>query len=226
MALVGGLPGTGRTTPAAALADATGWSVLRSDEVRRDLGRNAGSAAYRAGAYSDESVTVTYREMLERARTALALGEPVILDASWRHEAWRAIAQRVADETASDLVELACEAPPEVAAARIASRGAVGAGLSDARPATLAAMTADFDTTKGSTMPRAFTPSAVSSAVTLSTSSLAWSPSSSGYVPPLATVYSRTWKATTSPSDFFAMSAATGTALVEWSEPSTASNTF
>jgi uncharacterized protein len=61
MALVGGLPGTGKTTLAAALADATGWSVLRSDEVRPDLGRNAGPAAYRAGAYSDESVTETYR---------------------------------------------------------------------------------------------------------------------------------------------------------------------
>jgi uncharacterized protein len=61
--------------------------------------------------------------MLERARTALALGEPVILDASWRHDSWRALARRVAEETASDLVELACETPPEVAAARIASRG-------------------------------------------------------------------------------------------------------
>jgi aminoglycoside phosphotransferase family enzyme/predicted kinase len=142
MALVGGLPGTGKSTLAAALADAAGWSLLRSDEMRRDLGRNTGPAAYRSGAYSDASVSVTYRELLARARTALALGEPVVLDASWRHEAWRAMARRVAEETCSDVVELCCEVPIEVAAARLAARTG---DLSDARTATLAAMTADFD---------------------------------------------------------------------------------
>jgi AAA domain len=50
LALVGGLPGTGKTTLAGALADATGWSLLCSDEVRRDLGRNASPAAYGAAA--------------------------------------------------------------------------------------------------------------------------------------------------------------------------------
>jgi len=44
MVLLGGLPGTGKTTLGPALADATGWSLLRSDEVRRDLGRNLGPA--------------------------------------------------------------------------------------------------------------------------------------------------------------------------------------
>ena len=43
---------------------------------------------------------------------------------------------------------------------------------------------------------------------------------------PLAIAYSRAWKTRTSPFDFSAMSAATGTALAEWSDPSTASNTF
>src|SRR5207248_5092618 len=37
LVLVGGLPGTGKSTVAAALADATGWVVLRSDEVRKDV---------------------------------------------------------------------------------------------------------------------------------------------------------------------------------------------
>jgi aminoglycoside phosphotransferase family enzyme/predicted kinase len=142
MALVGGLPGTGKSTLAAALADATGWSVLRSDEVRRDLGRSAGPAAYRSGAYSDRSVEVTYRELVARARTALVLGESVVLDASWRRDAWRAMARRVAEETCADVVELRCETPVAVAAARIAARRN---GLSDAGVGTLAAMTADFD---------------------------------------------------------------------------------
>jgi aminoglycoside phosphotransferase family enzyme len=37
LVLVGGLPGTGKSTLAAGLADRFGWSVLRSDEVRKDL---------------------------------------------------------------------------------------------------------------------------------------------------------------------------------------------
>ncbi|HSR22321.1 MAG TPA: AAA family ATPase, partial [Candidatus Eisenbacteria bacterium] len=150
LALVGGRPGTGKTTLAAALADATGWSLLRSDEVRRDLGRNTGPVAYRTGDYSDESVAVTYREMLSRARTALRLGEPVVLDASWRHDVWRALARQVAAETAGDLVELRCEAPADLAAARVAERRAAGGDLSDATAATAAAMAADFDPWPGS----------------------------------------------------------------------------
>jgi aminoglycoside phosphotransferase family enzyme/predicted kinase len=145
LVIVGGLPGTGKTTLAQALADATGWSILRSDEVRRDLGRNVGPTAYGTGAYSDESVEATYRELLARSRTALSLGEPVILDASWRHEAWRRLARGVAEETASDLVEIRCEAPPEMAAARAGGRRQRGDDLSDATAATTAAMAADFD---------------------------------------------------------------------------------
>ena len=37
LALVGGLPGTGKSTLAAGLSDRLGWTVLRSDEVRKDL---------------------------------------------------------------------------------------------------------------------------------------------------------------------------------------------
>jgi len=83
MVLVGGLPGTGKTTVGTALADATGWSLLRSDEVRRD-------------------------------------------------------------QTASDLLELRCEAPMEVAAVRLASRQSGSGDLSDATVSTIAAMAGDF----------------------------------------------------------------------------------
>ena len=37
LVLVGGLPGTGKSTLAAGLAAETGWDLLRSDEVRREL---------------------------------------------------------------------------------------------------------------------------------------------------------------------------------------------
>ena len=148
MVLVGGLPGTGKAGGATWVTDATGWSLLRSDEVRRDLALNVGSVPYRAGAYGDESVAVTYRAMLDRARVALELGEPVVLDASWRHERWRDLARTVAAETASDLTELCCQAPRDLAAARLRARSGAGE-LSDARVDTLAAMAGDFDAWPG-----------------------------------------------------------------------------
>ena len=37
LVVVGGLPGTGKTTLAAAVGDELGWPVLRSDEIRKAL---------------------------------------------------------------------------------------------------------------------------------------------------------------------------------------------
>jgi hypothetical protein len=37
MILVGGLPGTGKSAPAGALADRLGWTVLNSDRIRKEL---------------------------------------------------------------------------------------------------------------------------------------------------------------------------------------------
>lgn len=131
LVLVGGLPGTGKTTLAAGIADARGWSLLRSDEVRKDLAgvghlehRRAG---FREGLYAPEATEATYTELLDRARRLLEMGEPVVLDASWTDRRWRDAAAGVAREASSPLVELRCDAPADVAAARIAARGATDA---------------------------------------------------------------------------------------------------
>jgi uncharacterized protein len=149
LVLVGGLPGTGKSTVAAGLADATGWSVLRSDEIRKDIAgighTTAAVAAPGEGLYRPELSEATYENMLERARTALELGETVVLDASWSAERHRERARQLADATDSDLVELRCVAPPATAEQRIRDRLAAGHGPSDATPAVLAAMTAAFD---------------------------------------------------------------------------------
>ena len=93
LALVGGLPGTGKSTLAEGLADQLGWTVLRSDEVRKDIagiGHTTRMAAdYGEGLYDERATAQTYRALLDRARSLLGLGEPVILDASWSSNRWR-----------------------------------------------------------------------------------------------------------------------------------------
>jgi predicted kinase len=83
--------------------------------------------------------------MLSQARQLLAGGFDVILDASFSSDHWRRRASEVASETSSELTELRCVLPTEVAADRLAARAAEGGDVSDAGPAIAAAMTAVFD---------------------------------------------------------------------------------
>ncbi len=149
LVLVGGLPGTGKSTLARSLGEATGALVLRSDVVRKELAGLAAdqpaAAPFGEGIYAASATADTYRELLARAEDALHSGENVVLDASWTDEARRLEARRVADATASDLVELRCVAPPDVVAERITVRAAAGGDASDADTAIAAAMAAKAD---------------------------------------------------------------------------------
>ncbi len=149
LVLVGGLPGTGKSTVARGIGEVSGAVVLRSDVVRKELAGLASDqpagAGYEHGIYTHDSTAAVYRELLHRARHALSRGEIVILDASWTDEAVRADARRVADETASDLVEIRCVAPAEIAADRLASRAAAGGDASDADVVIATAMAASAD---------------------------------------------------------------------------------
>jgi aminoglycoside phosphotransferase family enzyme/predicted kinase len=125
LVLVGGLPGTGKSTVASALADRTGCVLLRSDLVRRELPETSSldpHAGYRRGRYAPRHVHATYQELLDRATALLERGESVILDASWSSADERAAAREVARRTVSDPLELRCEAPLEVTRPRLAAR--------------------------------------------------------------------------------------------------------
>ncbi|MHA6783112.1 AAA family ATPase [Pseudonocardia saturnea] len=146
LALVGGLPGTGKTTLGGALADRVGAVLLSSDRVRKELAgidpTEPAGAPFREGLYTERHTAQTYTELLRRAGMLLARGESVVLDASWTDARHRAAAADLARRTSSDLVALHCHAPAETAARRIAGRGATG---SDATPAVAAAMRATMD---------------------------------------------------------------------------------
>ncbi|WP_158019195.1 AAA family ATPase [Mycobacterium basiliense] len=143
LALVGGSPGTGKSSLARGLAEQVGAQVISTDDVRRELqdwGAISGETdVVDAGLYAPANVAAVYEVALRRARLCLSSGRSVILDATWRDPQMRAQAYRIASETHSALVELQCTVPIRVASDRISAREP---GNSDATPeiaATLAA---------------------------------------------------------------------------------------
>lgn len=146
LALVGGLPGTGKSTLAGALADRCGAVMLSSDRVRKELAglepTESAAAGFGEGLYSADHTDALYKLLLTRAQTLLARGESVVLDASWTNARHRAAAAALAARSSSDLVALQCQTPDDVAALRIHARGATA---SDATAAIAVAMAVAAD---------------------------------------------------------------------------------
>lgn len=142
--MVGGLPGTGKTSLAGALADRLGCTVLSSDRIRKELAGLApadpAGAPYGSGIYTPEWSRRTYREMAARAARLLRMGETVVLDASWTSDADREAVAAVAEREHARLTPLRCEAPQAVCAERMRTRPR---GPSDADAGIAAAMRAD-----------------------------------------------------------------------------------
>jgi predicted kinase len=145
LVLVGGAPGTGKSTLAAGLAERLGWVVLRSDVVRKELAGLAPSARGDAALYTPEMTGRTYDELQRRAEALLGQGESVVLDASWTRASHRAAAAEVAGRTVSDLVELRCAASPETARARVAERLRSDRDASDADAGVADRLAAEAD---------------------------------------------------------------------------------
>ncbi|MGW2914237.1 bifunctional aminoglycoside phosphotransferase/ATP-binding protein [Streptomyces asoensis] len=143
LTLVGGPPGSGKSTLSGALADRLGVTLLSSDRMRKELAgipaERSAAAGYGEGLYTPERTARTYAALLDRAAALLSTGESVVLDATWSDTAQREAARRVADRTCADLVPLRCHVPREVSAARLRARTG---GPSDADAAIGAAVAA------------------------------------------------------------------------------------
>lgn len=147
LVVVGGLPGTGKSTLADAVADATGFTVVRSDETRKELAGLAAADhrrdAFGEGLYDRTTTETTYETLLERARLLVSHGESVVLDASFSSSAWREAAHAVASEHHARYTPIRCEAPADVAHERLRRRGTDDA--SDATVEIADAMAERFD---------------------------------------------------------------------------------
>jgi aminoglycoside phosphotransferase family enzyme/predicted kinase len=125
LVLVGGLPGTGKSTLARGLAEQADFVVVRSDVVRKELadvaaGRRA--AASSREIYSPEWTERTYAECLRRAEEALFEGRRVLVDATFREERQRRAFLDAAGRWAVPGLLLLCQAAPDVVRERLEGR--------------------------------------------------------------------------------------------------------
>lgn len=143
LTVVGGMPGSGKSTLSGALADRMGVTLLSSDRVRKELAgipvEQAAAAGYGEGLYTPAWTARTYATLLDRAAALLSAGESVVLDATWSDTAQREAARRVAERTSADLVALHCHVPDDVSAGRLSTRAP---GPSDADLGIATAMAA------------------------------------------------------------------------------------
>lgn len=148
--LVGGPPGTGKSTISAALGDRIGATVLASDRVRKELAGldpdapsdQPGGGTGAGGLYSAAHTDRTYEQLTARAQHLLAHGRSVVLDASWTRGEHRERATRAATDAGAELVALRCSASQDTAAERIHTRRP---GPSDADPRVAAQLASQAD---------------------------------------------------------------------------------
>ncbi|MGB3351950.1 MAG: AAA family ATPase [Mycobacterium sp.] len=139
--LVGGGPGTGKSTLSTALAAQIGARVISTDDVRRhlqDAGVVSGAVGdLNAGLYSPVNVAEVYAEVLRQAEAWLSIGQSVILDGTWRAAEHRDRAHELSARTSVPIVEFNCAVPIAEATSRVEHR--TGSN-SDATPEIAAAL--------------------------------------------------------------------------------------
>ena len=123
---IGGLSGTGKSTLALALAPqigrAPGAVVLRTDVERKALYGIPETARLPREAYRPEITEDVYHRLMIQARTALAAGHSVILDAVFADPHERDVAERMAQAVEAPFAGLWLTAPAAVLEARVAGR--------------------------------------------------------------------------------------------------------
>ena len=102
LVLLGGLPGTGKSSLAKHLAGKAGFHIFSSDTVRKELaGQPLDSRpgmTFEKGIYKPEWTEKTYDTLLLKAGEALRRGERVLVEASFSREEWREMFLNLARE--------------------------------------------------------------------------------------------------------------------------------
>jgi uncharacterized protein len=144
---VGGLPGTGKSTLARALAPtlgaAPGALVLRSDEIRKRQHGAPPEQKLPQSAYTEAASDAVFAELADAVRTVAAAGHAVVADAMFLRPEQRTTVARAAAEAGAPFLGLWLTAPRETLKHRIAKRAG------DASDATIAVLRAVVGTDPG-----------------------------------------------------------------------------
>ncbi len=140
LVLMHGVSGSGKTWLSQHLLEQLGGIRLRSDVIRKalfGLQPLQDSAAIPGGIYTPEAGARTLAALLAHARTLLAAGYLVIVDATFIQRDWRAPFQALAEAMGVAWQIVALDAPADLLQARIAQRRQHGADASEAGPDVL-----------------------------------------------------------------------------------------
>lgn len=124
LVLVIGLPGSGKSTVARALASELKAKILRTDEIRKTM--------VQSPTYGEREKEIVYDAMLSAAGQLLENGENVILDATFYKEELRGRAKNLAEKLKKKFFVIECRAHEEVIRKRMEKRKKSIKSLSDA----------------------------------------------------------------------------------------------
>ncbi|KAH9107416.1 hypothetical protein LEN26_014285 [Aphanomyces euteiches] len=137
LTLVAGLPGSGKSTVAEALVQADErWVWVRSDVVRKELAGVKATEptpeAAMADVYSTAFTQKTYMECWAQAQEALQRGRRVLVDATFREQAFRRLFLEGAKKEGAMACVVVCECNREIIKGRMTKRETATEHVSDA----------------------------------------------------------------------------------------------
>lgn len=134
--VVCGMPASGKSTIAKALAEAFGIHVLRSDVIRKKLFNLKPNGSieipFEEGIYSKGASSLTYGKILLMAQEEIEKGSSVILDATYGSRHKRDEVIRLAHDMGSNVIFVECVSSEATLKERLKRRNKT-AGISDAR---------------------------------------------------------------------------------------------
>lgn len=132
---VAGLPGTGKSSLARAIAGELGWRVVSADAVRQSLfgafKQTSPFTSFGAGLYNREANVLTTESMLRLSQEWLNLNGGVVIDATFRREEERARARKLAEDAGANWRLIEVRLPFEIVRRRFNRRSQIDESFAD-----------------------------------------------------------------------------------------------